>query len=295
MSRDFFDKEVKEMKKGIKFTALLLAAVMLFLLADRLPAIKDWFLSESGKTTEKEKTVSDTSRGGILALVNNSHKYADTGAKQVRLYDKKTSSFFLSTTEIYLDQRAVKPLCNMLDAFRNKTGLRTINVISGRRSVQSQIEIYRDKELKFGRLYTKKFVQAPGCSEHHTGLAVDLALFNPEDGSSQDFDGKGKYEWFSKNAWKYGFILRYPKDKESVTGIGYEPWHFRYVGVPHAYYITKNRLCLEEYIELLQNKTKQKPLGFSVGKKTYKVWHSATEPKNCSYSGDNCGGYIAWK
>lgn len=283
------------MKKGIKITAIILAAVMLFLIADRLPAIRDWFLSEGKSEITEEEIVSDPTRGGVLSLVNNSHEYANTSEEFVRLYDKKTSSFFLATTEIYLDQRAVKPLCKMLDAFKKETGLRTINVISGRRSVQSQIEIYRDKELKFGRLYTKKFVQAPGFSEHHTGLAVDLALFNAQDGTSQDFDGKGKYEWFSKNSWKYGFILRYPEGKESITKIGHEPWHFRFVGIPHAYYITKNGLCLEEYIELLQSKTKNQPLEFSIGKKTYRVWHSEKKPKGQSFSGDNCGGYIAWK
>ena len=132
-------------------------------------------------------------------------------------------------------------------------------------------------------------------SEHHTGLAVDLAIYNVEDGSSADFDGKGEYEWFLKNAHRFGFILRYPKEKESITGIGYEPWHFRFVGLPHSYYIEENGLCLEEYIELLQSKTEAKGLEISVGKKTYKVWHSKKEPKNCSFSGDNCGGYIAWK
>lgn len=283
------------MKKGIRIAAAILAAIMLFMLADRLPAIRDWFENESKETASGEKISSDSSRGGILALVNNSHEYANTGRKQVRLYDKKTSSFFLSTSEIFVDEEIVKPLCSMLDAFRDETELKTVNVISGQRSVESQTKIYRDKELKYGSIYTKKYVQTPGSSEHHTGLAVDFALFNYVDGSSQDFDGNGEYKWFLENSWKYGFILRYPEDKENITDIGYEPWHFRFVGIPHAYYITKNGLCLEEYIELLQSKTEAKPLKVTVGKKTYKIWHSKTEPKNADFSGDNCGGYIAWK
>lgn len=291
MSRDFFIKGAKQMKKGIRIVSVILAAVMMFIIADRIPAITDWFSAKN----EAEKFSSDSSHDGILALVNNSHEYIDTNEKCVRLYDWKTDSFFLSTTEIYIDKRAVKPLCDMLDAFRNETGLKKINVISAERSVASQREIYNQKELKYGHLYTKKYVQSPGFSEHHTGLAVDLAIYNVEDGSSADFDGKGEYEWFLKNAHSFGFILRYPEEKESITGIDYEPWHFRFVGLPHSYYIEENGLCLEEYIELLQSKTEAKGLEISVGKKTYKVWHSKKEPKNCSFSGDNCGGYIVWK
>ena len=264
---------------------------MIFLLADRIPVIKSRIVGEA----VSEKSSTDPTRSGILVLVNSSHEYANTNEKAVRLYDIKSSSFFLSTSEIFVDKRAAEPLCAMLDDFKEETRLRTINVISGKRSVASQAEIHDEKELKYGWLYASKYVQKPGFSEHHTGLAVDLALFNPEDGSSADFDGSGKYEWFSKNAWKYGFILRYPESKKSMTGISYEPWHFRYVGVPHAYYISKNGLCLEEYIQLLQKKSQDNPLRFTLFKKTYSVWHSSKKPRGVNFSGDNCGGYIAWK
>ena len=61
----------------------------------------------------------------------------------------------------------------------------------------------------------------------------------------------GDYAWLTENAWRYGFILRYPPEKADVTGIGYESWHFRYVGIPHAWYMQENNLCLEEYLDLL--------------------------------------------
>ena len=190
---------------------------------------------------------------------------------------------------------AVKPLCDMLDAFRNETGLKKINVISGYRSIETQQEIYKQKAKLYGRLYAKSHVQSPGFSEHHTGLCVDVSIFNAEDGSSEDFDGKGEYKWFSKNSWKYGFVLRYPEEKEKITDIAHEPWHFRFVGVPHAYYMTQNNLCLEEYAELLQSKTKSEPLKFRCENKTYKVWHSEKKPKAAAFSGDNYNGYIIWK
>lgn len=86
----------------------------------------------------------------------------------------------------------------------------------------------------------------PGFSEHQTGLAVDV------EGSNRDydhFDESKEFVWMKDNAHKYGFILRYPKGKEKVTGFKYEPWHYRYVGVKTATYIYENNLTLEEYLE----------------------------------------------
>ncbi|MDO4379391.1 MAG: M15 family metallopeptidase [Clostridia bacterium] len=279
------------MKHIIRIAAVILAAVMIFAVVDRLPSAA----GELSTIAASTKVTSDGKYSGSLILVNDKHRYRNTGEEFVKLYDEKTDSFFMGSTEIMLSKIAVKPLCDMFDAFRNETGLKKINVISGYRSVESQQEIYKQKANRYGNLYAKKYVQTPGFSEHHTGLCVDVSIFNADDGSSEDFDGTGKYEWFSKNAWKYGFVVRYPEGKEKVTKIGYEPWHFRYVGVPHAYYMTKNGLCLEEYIELLQSKTKSEPLKFRCGAKTYKVWHSKQKPKKGNFSGDNYNGYIIWK
>ena len=80
-------------------------------------------------------------------------------------------------------------------------------------------------------------VAIPGTSEHQTGLAVDIT------------GTKAMYDWLAKNSWKYGFILRYPDDKIDVTGIKYEPWHFRYVGKALAKTVYESGLCLEEYLE----------------------------------------------
>ena len=83
-------------------------------------------------------------------------------------------------------------------------------------------------------------VAVPGTSEHQTGLAVDIT------------GTKKMYEWLEDNSWKYGFILRYPEDKIKITGIKYEPWHFRYVGKPLAKEIYDSGLCLEEYLQALK-------------------------------------------
>ena len=83
---------------------------------------------------------------------------------------------------------------------------------------------------------------APGTSEHNSGLGVDILTVNGE------FEGSAAEAWLLEHAEEYGFILRYPKDKEAVTGFAYEPWHFRYVGKEQAKLINESGLCLEEYL-----------------------------------------------
>ncbi|MDT2759353.1 M15 family metallopeptidase [Enterococcus xiangfangensis] len=106
---------------------------------------------------------------------------------------------------------------------------------------------------------TKETITEPGYSEHHTGLAVDVVdqdRYNSYstqvlDASYGDQPGA---KWIAENAPKYGFIIRYPKDRQDITGITYEPWHIRYVGKENAEYITKHDLTLEEFLKQLSAK-----------------------------------------
>lgn len=97
------------------------------------------------------------------------------------------------------------------------------------------------------RATTATYIAVPGTSEHETGLAVDIvtpSYQNLDDGYADTAAAK----WLKENAYKYGFILRYPKDKEDITKIIFEPWHYRYVGVEYATQIMQNGLCLEEFL-----------------------------------------------
>lgn len=96
--------------------------------------------------------------------------------------------------------------------------------------------------------YAEKSVARPGYSEHSTGLAMDL------NGVKDDFDTTPAFRWLSGHAQEYGFILRYPRDKQSITKIKYEPWHYRYVGVENAKAMKEKGFCLEEYLDFLQKK-----------------------------------------
>ena len=121
-----------------------------------------------------------------------------------------------------------------------------IIVDSGYRSFKYQ-QVVLDALIKEKGDEAFKLVALPGASEHQTGLAIDFAYY--ENGNYNDDVKENDKEaiWLKNNAWKYGFILRYPKGKEDVTGYNFEPWHFRFVGLKLAKYLFKNDLTLEEY------------------------------------------------
>lgn len=93
------------------------------------------------------------------------------------------------------------------------------------------------------RQIAEQWVAVPGTSEHQVGLAVDISM---EDNGRQG--ASDLWQWLMENSYKYGFILRYPEDKTAITGIGYEPWHYRYVGKETAEKIYRKGICLEEYL-----------------------------------------------
>lgn len=110
--------------------------------------------------------------------------------------------------------------------------------------VNIQIRIKRGMSETEAQNHVKKIVAKPGESEHQLGLAVDFQADTAK--SSSD----AIYKWLALNAYKYGFILRYPQSKVNITKFNYEPWHFRYVGIEAAKVIFEKELCLEEYLEI---------------------------------------------
>jgi len=119
-----------------------------------------------------------------------------------------------------------------------------IIAVSAYRDYDYQDKLYNNYVSTYGLEYADMCSAKPGYSEHQTGLAVDVM------GSNNDYNKfaeSKEFEWMKNNAHLYGFILRYPKGKESITGYKYEPWHYRYVGIDNAYKIYNNNLTLEEY------------------------------------------------
>jgi len=119
-----------------------------------------------------------------------------------------------------------------------------IRIMSSYRSYNYQEKLYNNYKNKEGKEEADKYSARPGFSEHQTGLCVDI---DDKNLNYEDFYKSSSYEWMINNSYKYGFILRYPKDKENITGYIYESWHYRYVGIDIAKYIHDNNITFDEY------------------------------------------------
>ncbi|MBR6690230.1 MAG: M15 family metallopeptidase, partial [Bacilli bacterium] len=123
----------------------------------------------------------------------------------------------------------------------------TIKVTTGYRSYNFQSTLYNNYVKADGIKNADTYSARPGYSEHQLGYSADLT--NAKNVSFDDFEYTNEYKWLQQNAYKYGFIMRYPKDKEYITGYMFESWHYRYVGVEIATYIYENNITYEEYYE----------------------------------------------
>ena len=147
-----------------------------------------------------------------------------------------------------LDSRIIEPMKDFVAAARAE-GL-SVYLSSGYRDYATQLYLYNRKVSQVGDPeYAATIVAKPGTSEHQTGLACDITdqYYDPK---TQDLENTELFQWMSQHCQEYGFIVRYPKGSEDITGIMYEPWHFRYVGVEAATYIMEHGLTLEEFVEL---------------------------------------------
>ena len=149
-----------------------------------------------------------------------------------------------------VDSRIYPYLQEMFDAAREE-GVYPV-VREGYRTAEEQQEILEDRiQTYINQGYSrsraertaKEWVALPGTSEHQLGIAVDI------NADKSMCSNEEVYAWLAENAYKYGFILRYPPGKQEITGTSYEPWHYRYVGIEAAYEINERGICLEEYFE----------------------------------------------
>lgn len=154
-----------------------------------------------------------------------------------------------------IDERAYPELQDMMDAMRAE-GLSPL-ICSSYRSAEKQQSLYKNRVYRFlqegysqaeSESEAKKWVAFPGTSEHQTGLAVDIVSMDYQM-LDENQENTREQQWLMENSYKYGWILRYPNEKSAITGIYYEPWHYRYVGKKAAEEIYRRGLCLEEYLE----------------------------------------------
>ena len=224
-----------------------------------------------------------------LELINRDH--AINGEPEGRMLVSAWPAVPVSNTEVSLHEGALEALSDLFIAARSADA-GGIFVSSGYRNYEKQRQVYEEAA-------DKSYAQPPNHSEHQSGLAVDIMVADvPQSEIVESREGK----WLAGNSWEYGFILRYAGDKREITGVPAEPWHFRYVGQPHASYCSQNNLCFEEYIEDLKENG-----GYSMdlGSTSYTVLYQVPQdgilylPRHMEYwvSGDNTGGYVitAWE
>lgn len=170
-----------------------------------------------------------------ILLVNTDHPLpADYEPENlVNLYQMR-HSFRLARSDIYLTNECYQAAQEMFAA-AEAADMNGYIITSGYRSYAKQKEVYAESQ--------PGYAQAPGCSEHQTGLCFDVTV------ESNDFESTPQYGWLSVNAHKYGFIQRYPANKSKITGISYEPWHYRFVGIDAATEMYNKNITLEEYLK----------------------------------------------
>lgn len=185
----------------------------------------------------------DTSFGWNLILVNDDYRIP-------RNYEVELTE--LSNGE-KVDSRIYPQLQQMFDDARTE-GLELF-VREGYRTTQDQKNIMNERIQKYqdegysrweAKERAEEYVAEPGTSEHELGIAVDI------NADTSKCSADAVYTWLANNAYKYGFIKRYPDDKTEITGVNNEPWHYRYVGVDSVIEMQEKGLCLEEYIESLR-------------------------------------------
>ncbi|MEG1862108.1 MAG: M15 family metallopeptidase [Oscillospiraceae bacterium] len=278
------EQALKRRKKRLFIKRVRSSAVLLLCLAIAFFAIKGLISLVGGKDTDKSSksnpseqisSVNQNSEGNQSSLTVNSASdvsVPDMGIKPpqnefttlVNTSHPLNSDFDVSTrkiagTEKLFDVRAADSLEKMLSDARNAgcpmylvSTYRTIAYQQGlyNKKVQSYISAGYSKEA--AQTEAAKWVAIPGTSEHNLGLSADIVSstwYNNNSDLTQEFEKTDHFKWLIANCKNYGFILRYPKDREAVTAIQYEPWHYRYVGVDIATYIMDNNLTLEEYWE----------------------------------------------
>lgn len=203
--------------------------------------------SQSNNTSSNSDVINLTQDYGVwnadcspeLVLVNANNKLPDSYSIQEADYCGVKINSIISV-----------PLNKMIEDARTQKGL-NLWLSSTYRDIATQERLYQEEvKTKLSQGYPQEKaeilaaqeVARPGYSEHNTGLAVD---FN---GVMNNFKETGEYKWLLENSYKYGFVLRYPEEKKNLTGIVFEPWHFRFVGVEVATEMKQKNICFEEYV-----------------------------------------------
>lgn len=275
-----------------KLAALFTAAIVLAAGGTALAMRPDWrfVMTTAAENTVRsgtlpEKTVISTEKHSLEEL--NSREDV-TFSEQLMLVNPEhmlDSEYTPSLTDykdtgIYLRREFADAFAELNEDVKNNCG-EGLYFSSGYRSLTEQQQIYNEEGADTAQL--------PGASEHNTGLAADVYV-NGFAGEALIKSPAGRY--MNENCSRFGIIIRYPLGGKNKTGISYEPWHLRYVGLPHSKIITENGLTLEEYSGIYDDGEWYSYSGYLISHQTGSELYLPINFTDCVISPDNCGGYF---
>lgn len=284
--------KARRRRRLLLLLAVISAAVIIARLAENesaLPIAVAYNAPEQGDAREEMRLTVEASQPyrGDLLLVNRDYALREDGVRTdiaaLADLEELNAGYGVLLADIRMSEDVMLQFAAMIDAAR-ADGVNGFLINSGYRTSAEQDMLYREQGADYAL--------PAGHSEHQLGIALDIGSRLGE--MAQAPEGK----WLADHAWRFGFILRYPAHKTEVTGIQYEPWHFRYVGLPHSAVMQERGLVLEEYLELLQT---NRQLTVQVEGASYEVRYApytpgmtVSVPKDRPYriSGDNRGGII---
>ncbi|MCM3749223.1 D-alanyl-D-alanine carboxypeptidase family protein [Paenibacillus pasadenensis] len=238
---------------------------------------------------------------GHLILINQTNGMKDSPASEELGALSQHAGIKQWSEGMQLEESCLRQFTALLKA---SGGIDEVVAVSAYRTQQEQEQIYAGSLAENGPEYTARYVALPGHSEHQSGLAIDVGALSGEmDFIAPSFPDSGACLAFKQLAASYGFIQRYKADKEAITGISCEPWHFRYVGYPHSAIMEQRSQCLEEYIESLEKHEQPNELIYRDEAAEFRIYYMPfgkgermTVPVNCSgnfsVSGTNREGFV---
>lgn len=255
---------MKNEKKTVNKRMILLGMIALLSIAtyfaiqtnkagqESLPIGKDVHTDGAGMTSSVKEPNNNTNERAVAAnpesaavLVNKQNMLPDGYAPDDLVYPDVRFTFEEKIEKRMMRKEAAAAL-ERLFAAADREGLPLAGV-SAYRSNQRQKQLFDYYVQKDGLEIAQTYSAYPGTSEHETGLAIDVAGADGSCSVSDCFGDKPEAKWLAENAYRFGFIIRYPKGKEEITGYQYEPWHIRYVGADIAEEIQERDITLEEY------------------------------------------------
>jgi len=202
--------------------------------------------SKNSSSIQNDTSIQVVSNPGIIPVLVNKHNMLPDGYNPSDLVDPNIPFIFEKKLEKRKMRTAAAAAIEKLFAGAKQDGVSLLGV-SAYRSHATQVSLFNYYVKEDGYDEARTYSAVPGTSEHETGLAIDVTGGNGKCAAEECFEGTLEAEWLQKYAADYGFIIRYPKGKDSITGYQYEPWHLRYVGKPIAKEIMSRGITLEEY------------------------------------------------